>query len=145
MMSMTGESQSKLGVLEDLIKYMRKLELAKDEPKDALAEGLGAVEDKMSDEAEGEEEKPSLEIEIGAEPKEDEEEMMMAGPESEETEEELSPFQQKMKDYFNDTDKPKMGSSMSFMVASKKPGMKMEEDMAAMPSKKKRGRPFKNR
>lgn len=142
MMMSDSEKSSKLGVLEDLIKYMRKLELAKDETEDPLSEGLEAVGDKLEDKAERgmEEEEPEVEISLEAEPSGEGEDT----GETEEESEELSPFQQKMKDYFNDTDRPKVGNSMAFMVESKKPVEKVAEVEMAV-KKKKRGRPFRNR
>ena len=130
------ERKSKLGVLEDLIRYMRKLELAKDDDvKDPLAEGLSAVGEGMKEPPEDDEE-PELEVAI------------KKGDDDEESEgEELSPFQKKMKDYFNDTDRPKVGNSMSFMMASKKPlsASEAEKEMPISIKRRKRGRPFKNK
>jgi hypothetical protein len=153
-MMQRSDKDAKLGVLDGLIKYMRQLELAKDDPKDALGEGLDMVKDEMKDVAERDldSEDPNVEIEI--ESPEEEEREMADGEEEMEEGEELSPFQKNMKDYFNNTDRPKVGSSLSFMVETKKPiaksGMKssserkdgmdmLEEKM----NKKKRGRPFK--
>lgn len=139
------EKSSKLGVLEDLIKYMRKLELAKDEPEDALSDGLAEAEGKMHDDHERSMEDvkdPEVEIAVDGKPDEAIEEIAEDAAESDE----LSPFEQKMKDYFNDTDKPKMGNSMSFMVAAEKPVVKREAKGVmemGMAKKKKRGRPFR--
>lgn len=142
---MSNDRNAKLGVLDGLIKYMRQLELAKDEPKDALAEGLDKVEGDMGD-------KPELDVEIEA-PK-DGRQMGMEGMDDNEDmpeEEEMSPLHKEMKDYFNNKDKPKIGSSMSFMVESKKPlalvkkgvDHKMDAMDIAMMKKKKAGRPRK--
>lgn len=122
-----GEKQARLNVLDDLIKYMRRKELQEETPEDALGEGMEAIADNMESE-EGEEtereKKPEAILEIEEEPTHelnpDEEEDMA------EMEEELSPFQQKMKDYFNNRDRPKMGKSMSFMLATKTPKQAMK-------------------
>lgn len=118
----SGEKEARMNVLDDLIKYMRRKELQEEAPEDALGEGMEAIADKMESE-DGEEtereEKPEAILEIENEPTHelnpDEEEDLA------EMEDELSPFQKKMKDYFNNRDRPKMGKSMSFMVATKTP------------------------
>lgn len=136
------EKRAKMHILDDLIGYMRKLELGKDESDDPLKEGLEMAEDKMDDREErGMEDQPEgMDVEI--EKPEMGEEVMEEEPE-EEKGPEMSPFQKEMKDYFNNTDRPKVGTSMSFMVESKKPGKKMVKDVEKMAFKKKKGRPFK--
>ncbi len=145
---MMNDRNAKLGVLDGLIKYMRQLELAKDEPKDALGKGMEHVEKNMED--------PEVDVEIEA--PEDGREMdpfnkMGEGKDDMEEEgesEEMSPLHKEMKSYFNNKDKPKIGSSMSFMVESKKPlalvkkdNGKMDAMDMAMMKKKKAGRPRK--
>lgn len=142
------EKKAKMHILDDLIGYMRKLELGKDDSKNPLEDGLDMAEDKMADRSQRDlDEKPShVEIEIES-PEEEEREMAGEAPSEEEEEEEegekITPFQKEMKNYFNDTDRPKMGTSMSFMVESKKPIKKDVVGISEKMSKKKRGRPFK--
>lgn len=141
-----GEKQARLGVLDDLIKYMRRLELDKDEPQDALGEGLEAVADKMApeedEEMEEREERPEAIVELEAGPKD---EMAEEDDEPMDGEEELSPFQKKMKDYFNNRDRPKVGKSMSFMVATKTPTKGPVQAAEDEMKFKRSGKPFKNK
>lgn len=148
-----GERQARLGVLDDLIKYMRKRELEKDMPEDALGEGLGAVAEKMAPDEEVEDEdmmehgKPEAIVEIEAGPKEEMVEHDEAEGEEplEEEDEELSPFQQKMKDYFNNRDRPKVGKSMSFMMATKTPAQSAIQEIEDEMKGKRSSKPFKDK
>lgn len=141
---MTSDRNTKIGVLDGLIKYMRQLELAKDAPEDALAEGMDKVERGMSD-------KPMEEMEVDEPESDFEKSRELKDPmaEEKEGEEPLSPLKKEMKDYFNNKDKPKVGGSMTFMVESKKPMVKpmrdgkMDAMDMAMMKKKKAGRPRK--
>lgn len=117
---------SKIDILKGLIEYMRKMEAMKEEPEDALGEGMEYAANEMKPESE--------------ETMEDE---MMESPEEQKAEEEMGeeqhPFAADFKEFLNDRHIPKVGGNVTMMVEAKKEaGKPMMAEAAVRKGKKKK-------
>lgn len=120
---MTG---SKIDVLKNLIEYMRKLEAAKDEPEDALHQGMQHAANEMKPEDE-----ETMADEMAESPEEQKQE--------EESGEEEHPFAANFKDFLNDRHLPKVGGNVTMMVEAKKEaGKPMAAEIEMRKGKKKK-------